>query len=452
MIYRIPIDRIQHNPYQYRLEKDPDGIEALARSIGQNGLQQPPKGRLMNHPKDLPGQPPNPVMMIDMTVAGAGGMWAYLEQHPHDHVQLNFGHRRLAAHRWLAEHTDEFPGDWTVMPVDVVDLTNEQMYIGSFIENDHRVNPTPIERAQAVRTGLEDFGWSMEEIAEKLGLSRSVASNAMRLLKLPKDVQDDLHTGRLSERQGLALLPLFDVDQAQARAHHFDVSVQAILGEARRGVSSDAIRERVADAVRWLGNQVQPTLVTAPGPAVSNAEPPRVQQDSDDDLAGDELQQRRGELVSELGRAIKDMRSDEPAPGRSPDAETPEDAPVSAYQSVSPAAMPQLAPAAPAQPTEEAQQDEDEQAGDAGEQQPARPAPAASIPWEKSTIMLTVTLMPQDNYGDGLRPAMIGLRANEGAPRVRLTRLPDNLANIALSAVVTGLVQEMQAEFTPTQA
>lgn len=228
-ILKVPLDKILANPWQTRSgAPDAEHIHELAQDIARNGLLQSPVGRII-----------------------ADGS-----------IQLAFGHNRLAAYfdlRDLQEFAEA--GDFKAMPVDVRELTDEQMADFAWSENEKRRNVNPRERALAIQQRINDFGWSQEQVAEHLGLSRPVIANALRLLKLPADMQAALSDGSLSERQGMALLPLFDLgNELLSKANFgYDYYCQApkeLIAQAVQGkLNSDQIREKVERIYdRWTRN------------------------------------------------------------------------------------------------------------------------------------------------------------------------------------------------------
>jgi ParB family chromosome partitioning protein len=76
------------------------------------------------------------------------------------------------------------------------------------VENLLREDLNPVEAAQAYQRLLAEFGWTQEELAQRLGKDRSSIANALRLLRLPEPIQEDLRTGRLTMGHARALLGL----------------------------------------------------------------------------------------------------------------------------------------------------------------------------------------------------------------------------------------------------
>jgi ParB family chromosome partitioning protein len=87
----------------------------------------------------------------------------------------------------------------------------------ALVENLQRADLDPLESADGYRQLVDDFGLSHEEVAKRVGKSRSTVSNTLRLLKLPASVRQALESGRLSEGHARALLAL-PTAQAQSAA------------------------------------------------------------------------------------------------------------------------------------------------------------------------------------------------------------------------------------------
>jgi ParB family chromosome partitioning protein len=128
----FPLLKIHHNPYQTRTEEDPEVVQRLADSIAAEGMLQLPIGRPL--PSDA------------------------------FHVQLAFGHSRLAAHYLLGRES---------MPVEVRELTDRQMAELAIRENRDRSDLSPIEEARAMFAYQRDFGATTDEVGALWGLEAS---------------------------------------------------------------------------------------------------------------------------------------------------------------------------------------------------------------------------------------------------------------------------------------
>ena len=160
----VAIDKIVRNENQPRRHFAAESIQELSRSIRQRGVLQP----LLVEPK------------------GSG-------------YQLIAGERRLRA-ATLAGLTE--------VPVIVRKPTDQERVEIALIENIQREDLNPIEEALAYLHLVEEFGLTQEEVAQRLGKSRSAVANTLRLLKLPEKIQQYLMRGELTPGQTRPLLSL----------------------------------------------------------------------------------------------------------------------------------------------------------------------------------------------------------------------------------------------------
>ena len=213
----IPLDQIHDNPYQGRQAYE--NIESLARSIAADDLQETPKARKN----------------------GKG-------------YQLKFGHRRCEAFRWLRENwqAQGLPNryeDYTVMPLDIEELTDEQMFVGAVIENEHRENLNDIERARMMIAYRDQFQKTSEQVGEKFGVNGATVRGLIRLLDLPEPVLAQIETGELTQGQARKLLTIASVDEkevalAAKRLQH---------GEKVEDVMEQAMRSAENAVTMWQG-------------------------------------------------------------------------------------------------------------------------------------------------------------------------------------------------------
>ncbi len=169
-VYReIPPSQIQPNPQQPRTAFDEEALAELVHSIREFGLMQPIVVRRL----------PSPLGDV--------------------RYQLVMGERR-----WRASQD----AGLTVIPTIVRETPDEDMLRDALLENIHRVQLNPLEEAAAYQQLLEEFGVTHEQLATRLGRSRPVVSNMIRLLKLPIAVQRRVAAGVLSAGHARALLSL----------------------------------------------------------------------------------------------------------------------------------------------------------------------------------------------------------------------------------------------------
>jgi len=160
----ISVDAIFPNPYQPRTVWDQQKLEDLAESIKANGVIQP----------------------IIVRPAGSG-------------FELIAGERRFRAAKLASLKT---------IPALVRTATDEQMLELTLVENIHRTDLNPIERAKAYKNYLSTFSLTQAEAAERLGENRSVIANYLRLLDLPDEIKRMLIDGQLTMGHARAILAL----------------------------------------------------------------------------------------------------------------------------------------------------------------------------------------------------------------------------------------------------
>ncbi|MCG8921762.1 ParB/RepB/Spo0J family partition protein [Lentzea sp. CC55] len=167
-VYReIAVTAIRTNPKQPRQVFDPDAINELSFSIKEFGLMQP-------------------IVVRELTA---------------DTYELVMGERRWRATQQAGLKT---------IPAIVRQTADDVMLRDALLENIHRVQLNPLEEAAAYQQLLEEFGVTHEELADRIGRSRPVVTNTIRLLKLPLPVQRRVAAGVLSAGHARALLGLDD--------------------------------------------------------------------------------------------------------------------------------------------------------------------------------------------------------------------------------------------------
>lgn len=194
---RLPLDRIQPNPFQPRKEFSPEELEELANSIRDNGLLQPLVVR------------PSPA--------------------EEDAWQLVAGERRLRAVAQLG---------WPDVPAWVREVDDQTLLVLALVENLQREALGPLEEAEGYRVLAESFGLTQGEIAEAVGRDRSTVANTLRLLHLPPSVRKMVSSGALTAGHARALLGLEDpvkMGELARRAAREEWSVRRVEDAVRKG-------------------------------------------------------------------------------------------------------------------------------------------------------------------------------------------------------------------------
>ncbi len=208
----LPISRIQPNPYQPRKQWNDKELEELATSIKVKGLLQPVLVR-----KAVPGKGRKD-LDIHKYISGSKlegekggdkqggrvsadnvGLQSTDIEKKGDFYELIAGERRYRA--------AEMAG-LEVLPAIVRAASDEEMFELALVENIHREDLNPVDRAMAYRQYLDQFGLTHADGAQRLGEDRSVITNYLRLLDLPKEIQTMLVEKDLSMGHARALLSI----------------------------------------------------------------------------------------------------------------------------------------------------------------------------------------------------------------------------------------------------
>jgi len=406
MIIQVPLNKIHPNPWQIRTQIDMLWVAELALDIKRNSLLQIPVGRVMEL-KDGAHQ----MVGLYGFEGRPTGLAAKLEREG-VFVEIAFGHNRLAAFRRLAEEDSKY----AYLPVDLRELSDEQMADYAWSENEKRLALNPIERALALQRIIVDFHLSQEQCAEKRNLSRSAVANCLRMLKLPKEIQEDLSGGMLSERQGLALVSLYDLPaelRQKAESEFSPVRPSKILAAAMDGQNADHLRELIVDLARTYDPQKKLYMPTTPMQAELKKTDVPLATAWDYEPAPKTNSSQSTQPIAKLAPGSNDILFS--ANTQSTVNTTPITA-ITPAQTFTP--TPSVIAAAPA------------------------PDPAAPMTWKDSTIQITLTYWPEDGNPRG-RVVAMAARANRGAQVTMMRREQE----ILLDTPMQSLVDEVKKQF-----
>jgi ParB family chromosome partitioning protein len=173
---KIPVDKIFHSPLQPRQEINEEELEGLVSSIKNNGILQP-----------------------------------VLVRKSQDKYELVYGHRRFEAAK---------RANLKEIPAVIKKLSDREVLEIAIIENIQREDLNPMDEANAYYKLSEEFNLTQEEIATRVGKSRSTITNKMRLLSLPEEVKRALIKKTITEGHARALLSLGDKGKILKELHN----------------------------------------------------------------------------------------------------------------------------------------------------------------------------------------------------------------------------------------
>ncbi|MBL1073232.1 ParB/RepB/Spo0J family partition protein [Nocardia sp. 2] len=258
-VYReIPPEQIEPNPKQPRQVFEEEALAELVHSIKEFGLMQPIVVR-------------------------------QVESEPAPRYQLIMGERR-----WRASQE----AGLDAIPAIVRETADTSMLRDALLENIHRVQLNPLEEAAAYAQLLEEFDVTHEELASRIGRSRPVVTNMLRLLKLPIPVQRRVAAGVLSAGHARAVLAL------EAGAEAQEALAARIVAE---GMSVRATEEAVT-----LANRNPDAATPPPAPKRKPIQMPGLQDvaerlsESFDTRVTVSLGKRKGKITVEFG-SIDDL-------------------------------------------------------------------------------------------------------------------------------------------------
>jgi ParB family transcriptional regulator, chromosome partitioning protein len=197
-LLEVPVNSVSPNPKQPRTRFDDETLNSLAASIREVGILQP--------------------IVVRRTGEGT--------------YELIAGERRLRAAKVAGLAT---------VPIVQRDSGDTDLLREALIENIHREDLNPIEQAEAFRQLLEELGLKQEELADRVGVSRSHIANTIRLLGLPLEVQQLLADDGISAGHARALLSLGDQEAMRSLALRVaaeDLSVRQTEEVVRRFIDT----------------------------------------------------------------------------------------------------------------------------------------------------------------------------------------------------------------------
>uniref|UniRef100_A0A7V4JQ62 ParB/RepB/Spo0J family partition protein n=1 Tax=Thermodesulfobacterium geofontis TaxID=1295609 RepID=A0A7V4JQ62_9BACT len=209
----ILVDNILYSPFQPRMQfKEDEDFEELTKSIKERGILQP----------------------------------ILVRKKGEDLYECVAGERRLRAAK---------KAGLKEIPAIIKNFTDEEVLLIALIENLQRKNLNPLEEALGYKNLMEKFGYTQEEIAEKVGKDRATVANLLRLLKLPSIIQEDLLEEKLTVGHAKALLAL-DEEEKQIYVRNLILKkglsvreTEKLVGRLQKGDISQKKKELDPDLV-----------------------------------------------------------------------------------------------------------------------------------------------------------------------------------------------------------
>ena len=220
-VQRVPLDRIRPCPFQPRKDFPAETLRELADSIKEQGIVQPLIVRERN-----------------------------------DHLELIAGERRWRAAQLLK---------LAEVPIIIRQADDRAVLELALIENLQRENLNPIEEAQGYSQLISQFQLTQEDVATKVGKSRAVVANALRLLKLAPEVQAYIRDGRLSVGHAKVILGL-------AGEKPQKLAADRILKESLNVRQTEVLVARLQAREAAPGSKSGPTLAPTKDAHVGNLE------------------------------------------------------------------------------------------------------------------------------------------------------------------------------------
>lgn len=216
----VPIEKIKPNPHQPRADFDHESLEELINSIKEHGILQP----------------------LILAVIG-------------DNYQVIAGERRLRAAKFLEMKT---------VPAIVRDIKEQQKLEFALIENLQRKDLNPIEEAVAYQRLIDEFSLTQEAVAQRVGKSRSVVANTLRILTLPTEIQKALIRGKINYSTARVIVGLPPPERMKffERVLKQDLTVRAVEGQARKVVVKSHLRKVKDPNLAALEEKLQAALGT----------------------------------------------------------------------------------------------------------------------------------------------------------------------------------------------
>lgn len=222
-VFDVSVGKIKPNPYQPRKTFDQKALEELSESIKENGLFQP--------------------ILLRETLVG---------------YEIISGERRYRASKLAGLKT---------VPAIIYDYTDQQMMEVALVENIQREDLSIVEEARSYQSLIDNLGYTQEQLANKVGKSRSHVANIIRLLKLDEDILESVDKGLLSMGHVKVLITIDDKKRQhqivdQIISQNLNVRQTEELANSAKGKSTIKVKQRRAnETVKSARNKRIETIV-----------------------------------------------------------------------------------------------------------------------------------------------------------------------------------------------
>lgn len=222
-VFDVSVGKIKPNPYQPRKMFDQKALEELSESIKENGLFQP--------------------ILLRETLVG---------------YEIISGERRYRASKLAGLKT---------IPAIIYDYTDQQMMEVALVENIQREDLSIVEEARSYQSLIDNLGYTQEQLANKVGKSRSHVANIIRLLKLDDDILESVDKGLLSMGHVKVLITIDDKKRQhqivdQIISQNLNVRQTEELANSAKGKSTIKVKQRRAnETVKSARNKRIETIV-----------------------------------------------------------------------------------------------------------------------------------------------------------------------------------------------
>lgn len=222
-VFDVSVGKIKPNPYQPRKTFDQKALEELSESIKENGLFQP--------------------ILLRETLVG---------------YEIISGERRYRASKLAGLKT---------IPAIIYDYSDQQMMEVALVENIQREDLSIVEEARSYQSLIDNLGYTQEQLANKVGKSRSHVANIIRLLKLDDDILESVDKGLLSMGHVKVLITIDDKKRQlqivdQIISQNLNVRQTEELANSAKGKSTIKVKQRRAnETVKSARNKRIETIV-----------------------------------------------------------------------------------------------------------------------------------------------------------------------------------------------